>query len=82
MPDRKGVSKAVRSKNRRVREESRRKVEGRLAKKHGRSQARAMMRGKDVHKTKGGYLKLVSKSKHGGMHGRGNKGRARAYRRR
>ena len=83
MPDAKGVSKKSQTHNHLVRAKSRKKMEDKLTSKFNgdRDKAKKEMAGKHVHKTDGGYLKLLSPSEHGKKHGRGNKGRPRAYKR-
>jgi len=83
MPDAQGTSKESQSHNRKVRYQARKEVEDRLTKKYDgdRLRARRFMVGKDVHKTDGGRLVLTQHAEHGKKHGRGNKGKARAYRR-
>ena len=77
----KQVTKKAHARNRKVRSDARQKVEDRLTKQTGsRAQAKAQMKGKDVHKTTGGQLRLVDHAEHGKKHGRGHKGRPRAYR--
>lgn len=86
MPDAQGTSREVQSHNRKVRYQARREVEDRLTAKYGdtpaaRLRARKFMEGKHVHKTDSGRLVLTSPADHGGKHGRGNRGKPRAYRR-
>ena len=81
----KNASTKVKSRNRRVRAQARKKVENKLTGKYGgtpsaRKRAKSFMKGKDVHKTKRG-LELLLKSDHGKRHGRGHKGIVRVYRR-
>jgi len=83
MPDAKGTSREVQSHNRKVRYQARKEVEDRLTDKYDgdRLRARRFMVGKHVHKTDSGRLVLTSPEAHGEKHGRGNRGKARAYRR-
>jgi hypothetical protein len=86
MPDAMGTSREVQSHNRKIRYRARREVEDRLTAKYGggptaRLRARKFMEGKHVHKTESGRLVLTSPAEHGGKHGRGNRGKPRAYRR-
>jgi len=86
MPDAKGTPREVQSHNRKVRYQARKEVEDRLTAKYGggkaaRERARQFMEGKHVHKTDSGMLILTSPSEHGKKHGRGNRGKPRAYRR-
>lgn len=84
MPDAQGTTKEVQSHNRKVRYQARKEVEDRLTEhKYGgdRLAARRFMVGKDVHKTDGGRLVLTQHADHGKKHGRGNRGKPRAYRR-
>jgi hypothetical protein len=81
----KKVTKAAHARNRKVRSDARQKVEDRITAKKGgtptaRKQAKAEMKGKDVHKTDGGQLRLIDHAEHGKKHGRGHRGRAGAYR--
>ena len=76
----KKVTKKAHARNRNVRRNARKQVEDRLTTKYGsRAKAKEFMKGKDVHKT-GRGLELVPHKEHGAKHGRGNKGRPRAYR--
>jgi hypothetical protein len=77
----KKVTKAAHARNRKVRSDARQKVEDRLTEKTGsRAKAKAQMKGKDVHKTPGGQLRLIDHAEHGKKHGRGHRGRPGAYR--
>lgn len=83
--ERKDASVKIKSRNRLVRAQARKKVENRLTKKYGgtpsaRKRAKSFMKGKDVYKTKRG-LELINSRLHGSKHGRGHKGPARVYRR-
>ena len=86
MPDAQDTSLEVQSHNRKVRYQARRQVEDRLTAKYGgsgaaRLRARKFMEGKHVHKTESGQLVLTSPADHGKRHGRGNRGKPKAYRR-
>lgn len=81
----KNASRKTKNRNRKVRYEARKSVEDKLTKQYGntpssRKRAKAFMKGKDVHKTRRG-LSLLKASEHRSKHGRGHKGRPRAYRR-
>ena len=73
------TSREIGNYNRKMRYQKRRKVFVKLRKKHGDGKAKRMMLGKDVHFT-GSGLKLVSKKKHGALHGRGHKASKNVYR--
>ena len=74
------VTKKAHTRNRKVRRQARKKVEDRLTKKYGsRARAKAVMKGKDVHKTNRG-LELIGHKEHAKKHGRGNRGKPRVYR--
>jgi hypothetical protein len=80
MSENKGIAtKAAQSRNRQTRHLARQKVYKRLASKHGAAKAKAMMKGKDVHKT-GRGLELIDHKAHGKKHGRGHKGPRGKYR--
>jgi hypothetical protein len=67
------ATKKAQSRNRRTRDRARQSMKQKLTAKHGAARADTMMKGKDVHKTKGGTT-LVGHAEHGKRHGRGNKG--------
>jgi hypothetical protein len=81
----KKVTKAAHARNRKVRYQARKQVEDRITNKLGgtpsaREKAKVQMKGKDVHKTPGGQLRLIDHAAHGEKHGRGHRGKPRAYR--
>ena len=81
----KKVTKAAHARNRKVRYQARKQVEDRITKQKGgtptaRKAAKAEMKGKDVHKTPGGQLRLIDHAEHGKKHGAGHRGRPGAYR--
>ena len=72
MPDKKGTPKSVQHENRRRRYENRTKLENKLGHK--------LPSNMHAHHS-GNGLKPVDASKHGSLHGRGNKGVSKVYKR-